>query len=427
LESEKSRNGANHYENVPCPFCGILCDDLEIGPTAGGLKVLKNGCAKSNTGFERPLVERKPQVDGRDVSLDEAISAAVRLIKDSRLPVVGGLGTDVDGIRQAIAVAEKSGGVVDHASSDALYRNYRVLQSSGWVLTTLTEARNRADLFIFAGSDIAKLHPRFFERIVQNQASMFSDSPPKRTIVLLGEGLEGTVKPDKRIGEVITLPVKKDRIAEVLDALRALNKGGSLSGDKIAGLARADVENLLERCKAASYGVIVWAASSFTFPNADLTVQAISEFVKEVNLVSRFAGLSLGGGDGAASAGSVTTWQSGYPLRVSFANGKPEYDPERNSAAKLLDAKAADLLVWVSSFSSDLVQPATDAPVVFLGGPGIEPVGKPKVYIPVGTPGVDHSGSLIRVDGVVSLRLRKLRHSNLPSAAEVLEKIEAAL
>ncbi|MET0408475.1 MAG: formylmethanofuran dehydrogenase, partial [Hyphomicrobium sp.] len=106
MESEKSRNGANHYENVPCPFCGILCDDLEIGPSGDGLKVLKNGCVKSVAGFERPLIEAKPQIDGKDVSLDEAVAAAARLINESRLPIFGGLGTDVDGVRAAIALAE---------------------------------------------------------------------------------------------------------------------------------------------------------------------------------------------------------------------------------------------------------------------------------------------------------------------------------
>ncbi|WP_423414718.1 formylmethanofuran dehydrogenase [Hyphomicrobium sp. B1] len=427
MESEKSRNGANHFENVPCPFCGILCDDLDIGPSGDGLKVLKNGCVKSVAGFERPLSEPKPQVDGKDVTLDEAVAAAARLINESRLPIFGGLGTDVDGIRAAIALAEKGGGIVDHALSDGQYRNFRVLQSTGWVLTTLTEARNRADLFIVAGSDIHQHHPRFFERIVCNEASMFADDPPKRTVVFLGDQLDQSAVKGKRIGEVLSLPVQPDRIAEILDAMRAMNKGGTVSGDSIGGLPRAAVEDLLARCKAASYGVIIWAPPSLTFPNADLTVQAISEFVKEINLTSRFAGLSLGGHDGATSAGAVCSWQSGFPLRVSYASGKPDYDPERYSANRLLAAKEGDLLLWLSSFSSNITQPETDVPTIFLGAPGIKPSRTPKVYIPVGTPGVDHAGTMVRVDNVVSLPLRQLRQSTLPRAADVLEKIEAAL
>jgi formylmethanofuran dehydrogenase subunit B len=49
------------------------------------------------------------------------------------------------------------------------------------------------------------------------------------------------------------------------------------------------------------------------------------------------------------------------------------------------------------------------------------------VYIPVGTPGIDHAGLIVRVDNVVSLPLRKLRQSSLLRAADVLANIEAAI
>ena len=56
-------------------------------------------------------------------------------------------------------------------------------------MTTLTEARNRADLFVVVGSDLHALHPRFFERIVNPTVSMINEAPPKRTVVFLGKGL----------------------------------------------------------------------------------------------------------------------------------------------------------------------------------------------------------------------------------------------
>ena len=428
MESEKSRNGVNHFENIACPFCGIACDDLEIGPSgSGGLKVLKNGCAKSVAGFERPLVEPSPQVDGKNVSLAEAVAAAAKLIRESRLPIFGGLGTGVEGMRAVMALAERGGGVVDHALSAATYRNTRVMQSSGWLTTTLTEARNRADLFIIAGCDINKSNPRFFERVVCNEASMFSDNPPKRTVIFLGDGLDQSAAKGPRIGEVLTIPCKTDRIGEILDAMRAMQKGVSITGDTIGGVPRATVEDLFARFKAATYSVVVWNPASFDFAGGDLTVQAICEFIKEGNATSRSAGLSLGGNEGTPSAISVCAWQSGYPLRVSYANGKPEYDAERYDAARMLAAKESYLLVWLASFGDDLVPPETDVPTIVLGTPGLKLSRKPKVFIPVGTPGVDHAGRIIRVDNVVSLPLRKLRQSKLPSAIDVLASIEAAL
>lgn len=426
-ERDAGQAASNHYQNVACPFCGILCDDLEIGPDKNGLKVLKNGCVKSVSGFERHLIDAKPQIDGKDVSIEDAIKAAAELIKASNLPLYGGLGTDVEGMRAVMSLADLSGGVVDHALSEGQYRNFRVLQSGGWVMTTLTEARNRADLFVIVGSDVHAIHPRFFERIVCTEKSMFWDAPPKRTVVILGENIDQSAIKGPRIGEIVNLPCKGDRIGEILVAMRALAKGVPVTGDSIGGLPRGAVEDLVSRCKAATYGVMVWAPPSLAFPNADLTVQSVSEFIKDINLTSRFAGLSLGGNEGAVSAAAVCAWQSGFPLRVSFASGKPEYDAERFSTTRLLADKATDLMVWIASYTPDLAPPVTDTPMIVLGTPGLKLNGTPKIFIPVGTPGADHAGLIVRCDNVVSLPLQNLHRSQLPRAADVLASIEAAL
>jgi formylmethanofuran dehydrogenase subunit B len=426
-ETGKAATGTGQYDNVACPFCGILCDDLTISRSPNGLKVIKNGCSKAVAGFERVLPGTSPQLDGKPVSLNEAVAAAARMVKSAQLPIFGGLGTDVEGMRAVMAIADLAGGVVDHALSDGQYRNFKVLQSSGWVTTTLTEARNRADLFIMLGSDIHQLHPRFFERIVCTERSMFWESPPKRTVVFIGEGLDQTGATGNRIGEVVSVPAKAERIGEILVAMRAMAKGVDIPCDTIGGVPRAQIENLLERCKAATYGVIVWAPPSLSFPDADLTVQAASEFIKDINLTSRFAGLSLGGNEGAVSAGAVCAWQSGFPLRVSFASGKPDYDIERYAMNSLLANKESDLLVWVASYTPDLSPPDTDVPMIVLGTPGLKLTRQPAVFIPVGTPGVDHDGLIVRCDNVVSLPLQNLGRSALPRAADVLAQIQAAL
>ncbi len=427
--TEQGATAAGQFDNVACPFCGIVCDDLTISRGPGGLKVLKNGCPKAAAGFERTLPDDSSANRRQTCDTRPKLWQRLRVwLRAQRLPIFGGLGTDVGGTRAAMAIADEIGGVVDHALSEAQYRNFRVLQSSGWVTTTLTEARNRADLFIMLGSDIHQMHPRFFERVVSNERSMFRDNPPvKRTVVFLGEGLDQSGAVGARIGEVVSIPAKADRIGEIMVAMRAMAKGIEIPGDTIGGLPRAAVENLVERCKAATYGVIVWAPPSLNFPDADLTVQAACEFIKDINLTSRFAGLSLGGNEGAVTAGAVCAWQSGFPLRVSFASGKPDYDVERYATDSLLANKESDLLVWVASYTPDLSPPDTDVPMVVLGTPGLKLAKTPAVFIPVGTPGVDHDGLIVRCDNVVSLPLRNLGRSALPRAADVLAQIEAAL
>jgi formylmethanofuran dehydrogenase subunit B len=415
------------FENVTCPFCGMLCDDLEVERSGDTLKVRKNGCGRAVAGFERKLPPSSPQVKGKDVALPEAIQAAATLIKQAQLPLFGGLATDVEGMRAAMALAERSGGIVDHALSEGQYRNFKILQTTGWMTSTLTETRNRADLIIVVGSDIPKLHPRFFERIVCPPESMFDVTPPKRTLVFIGKGLDGSPASGPRVGEIINLPCPIEQAGEVLGVLRARLHGFAVTPLEVDGITLAEIDALAERCRQAKYGVVVWAPPSLDFPYAELTVDQITGLVKDLNQTTRFAGLSLGGNEGAVTAGAVSTWQSGYPLRISYASGAPDYDPYRYSISRMLAEGEGDLLVWIASFAPDLTPPATDIPTIVLGTPGMKLPQPPVVFIPIGTPGVDHAGRLVRVDNVVSLPLKDLGRAPLPRAAEILAAIEAAL
>lgn len=412
------------YENVASPFDGMLNDDLTIEREGDRLKVLKGACAKSVAGFERKLPKAQPQVRGKPVALDAAIKEAARLLGTSELPLFGGLATDVEGIRASIALAERTGGIVDHALSGALYRNLKVLQTTGWITSTLTETRNRADLIVVVG-DVPKLHPRFMERIAEPPASMFEVTAKGRTIVFIGKA--GEAARASHAGETVTLPCKIEQAGEVVGVVRARLRGFRIKARKIAGIPLTEIDALAERCKMATYGVVVWAPPVLDFPHADLTVDQLAGLAKDLNQTIRFAGLSLGGAEGAVTAASATTWITGYPLRVSFASGAPDYDPYRYDIGRMLADGEGDVLVWTASFSPELAPPKTKLPAIVLGTPGLKLAQQADVFIPIGTPGVDHAGRLVRVDSVVSLPLKNLGRSELPSAASVLAAIEAAL
>ena len=99
----------------------------------------------------------------------------------------------------------------------------------------------------------------------------------------------------------------------------------------------------------------------------------------------------------------------------------------RYAIPHLLAERHGDVLVWLASFTTEIAPPDTDVPTIVLGTPGLPLPRPPAVFIPVGTPGLDHAGRLIRCDGVVSLPLRDLKRAALPRAADVLGAIERAL
>ncbi len=418
---------AIEFDHVPCPFCGLLCDDLKVVRTRVTLKVARNGCSKAIAGFERVLPTASPQIGGRNVRLNEAVAEAASMIRKSSSPLYGGLATDVGGMRSVMSLADHSRGVVDHAFSESVGFNMKVLQSAGWIMSTLTETRNRADVVVIVGSDVHTLHPRFFERIVCAETSMFDKANKPRTVVFVGEGLDQSAATGPRVGDVITLPCALDRVDEVVSALLARMRGNPVAGDSVAGVPLLAIEDVGKKLNDADYSVLVWAPAGLQTHDSDLTIHAVSDVVRLLNKTTRAAGLSLGGDEGATTSTSVCGWQSGFPTRVSYATGAPDYDPLANAIPNRLASNEADLLVWIASYSPDLVPPDTGLPTIVLGPPGMNLPGSPAVFIPVGTPGIDHSGQLIRCDSVVSLPLRNLGRSNNPSVASVLSAIEAAL
>ncbi|MCC7410694.1 MAG: formylmethanofuran dehydrogenase subunit B [Gammaproteobacteria bacterium] len=344
-------------------------------------------------------------------------------MRTSRAPLIGGLATDLAGMRAALALADRAGGIVDHLHGEALLRNFLTLQDAGWVTTTLTEVRNRADLILFVGTDTSEF-PRFFERCIDNQSALFKPSPADRELVFIGEGLRpgrhGRRRPQN-------LRCDTAHLGEVVDALRALVGGHRLAARSIAGIEQARLARLAERLRAARYAVVVWSAGRLEIAHGNLLVQSLCALVRELNETTRAAGLPLGGDDGGATAAAVCAWQSGFPLRVDFGPGYPRYDPVGNASARLLADGCVDALVWIGSFNASQTPPATRVPRIVIGHPGLTCSPAPQVFIPVGTPGVDHSGHLVRCDAVVTLPLARVRASTLPHAAAVLDAIRAAL
>ncbi|MDD5035629.1 MAG: formylmethanofuran dehydrogenase subunit B, partial [Methylococcaceae bacterium] len=106
------------WENVPSPFCGIASDDLKIQITGGQVKILDNGDPVTMAGFEQPVTETSPRVNGKAVSLEEAVTATANYLKDAHLPLFSGFGTDVNDTRAALSLADRSGAVLDQARSE---------------------------------------------------------------------------------------------------------------------------------------------------------------------------------------------------------------------------------------------------------------------------------------------------------------------
>jgi len=402
----------------------LLCDDLQVDQRDGRARVASAGCARAARLFDVPAAGQA-LVAGKPVDTLAAIRAASALLKRSRRPLLSGLACDVTGHRAALALAERLGGVVDHMNGVAQFRNWQVFQDGGWMTTTLSEVRNRADLIVLAGVDVSRF-PRFFERCLppqSQQPSQFGDL--QRRYIVLGDKPSPTAEQPHDAAFAISMPNR--RLGDFFLALRARLAGRRLDHAAIEGVDPVQIEALLETLRAARYGVLVWNAAELDFPNADLTIQAMVDLVKDLNQSTRWSGLPLGGSDGDTSAAQVCTWQTGYPLRMAFEAGGPRYEPKLFATAALLAAGEVDALVWISAFDPARTPPVTDpahCPSIVLGRADMVFAQPPEVFIPVAVPGVQHGGFLHRMDAVVALPLHAPAPAELLSVAQALAAIQ---
>ena len=422
----------NNTMIATCPACGLLCDDVVIQNNQKKIKVLANGCAKAISFFEQPLnsgLDDKvsAQINGKPVTLQQAIAHAAKLLQASQQPLFAGLSTDVQGFRAIYNLAQITDGSLQHMNALSTARNMKVLQSTGWQITTLTEVKNCADVIVCIGSDIVSHNPRFFERFVDVDGMFIKAN--QREVIFIGENINIGAEIPPNATPSSLLACRAVDLPEITLVLRALVAGKQLKATEVAGVKISDLQAIANKLKTAKYAVMAWVAKDLDFAHAELTIQNITDTVALLNQTTRAAGLPLGGSDGDTTANNANTWLSGLALND--------------------EAVEHDLVVWVSSFNMDKLPTESNKPLIVVGnsnlvGPACSrkvallndeaksrlqaaPTKSPAVFIPIATPGLDCSGTLFRVDSSVILPLKKIRENALPTLSEAVNQIKALL
>ncbi|RLI08663.1 formylmethanofuran dehydrogenase subunit B [Candidatus Bathyarchaeota archaeon] len=414
--------------DVVCPFCGCLCDDLEV--TVEGNKIVKtrNTCAISSAKYMHHEENRitAPSVDGREVPLDEAVEAAAEILASARRPLVYGLSsTECGAIAKAVELAELVGGVVDNTASVCHGPTILALQAVGESKCTLGEVKNRADLVIFWGCNPTEAHLRHLIRYSGMPKGLYTPEGRKGRYIVAVDVRETRMK---RLADQF-LKIEPNGDFELLSALRAAVREVKVQAETVAGVPREQIEALAERMKRVKMGVIFFGLGLTQSDGRHMNIDAAVGLVADLNHHTKFVLTPMRGHYNVAGANTVTAWQTGYPYAVDFSRGYPRYNPGEYTAVDLLARGEADAALIVASdpaahFPADAARHLARIPVVTLDQKVNMTTMLSKVVIPVATAGVEAEGTAYRMDGV-PIRLRKVVEPSdgvLPDA-EVLQMI----
>src|SRR5215475_897 len=108
-------------KNATCTFCGCVCDDIELHADGERIVEAKRACSLGDAWFKHHTAERlfpEALIDGKPATVEAAIDAAAEFLYQANLPLVYGLSNiTCEAQREAVALAELIGGVVDSHSS----------------------------------------------------------------------------------------------------------------------------------------------------------------------------------------------------------------------------------------------------------------------------------------------------------------------
>jgi formylmethanofuran dehydrogenase subunit B len=108
-------------KDATCTFCGCVCDDIELHAERDRIVKAKNACSLGEAWFKHHTAERlfpDALIDGKPATLDEAVDAAAAFLYQANMPLVYGLSNvTCEAQREAVALAEKIGAVVDSHTS----------------------------------------------------------------------------------------------------------------------------------------------------------------------------------------------------------------------------------------------------------------------------------------------------------------------
>ncbi len=409
-------------KGVVCPFCGCLCDDLEVEVQDGKILSTRNACPVSRSKFLSHAEDRaRPTVGGREVGMEEAVEEAARILREADFPLIYGLSsTESDAQRLAVRLAELTGASLDNTSSTCHGPTVLAAQECGAVKCTLGEVKNRADLVVFWGCNPAEAHIRHPVRYSLTPAGMYRQGKKERFSVHVDVRETRT---SKMVNQFIKVEEGKDY--ELLSALRAALRGYEVK--EAAGVPGEKVKELAERMKGCKFGIIFFGMGLTMSKGKNLNIDAALRLVRDLNDYTKFLIMPMRGHFNVSGANEVLTWLTGYPFAVNFSRGYPVYNPGEFSAVDLLYRGECDAALILASdpaahFPARSVRHLASIPTIVID-PKVSLTTKlARVVIPSAIAGIECDGTAYRMDGV-PLRLKKIVESPYLPDREILGRI----
>jgi len=402
---------SNIVTDVVCPFCGTLCDDLEVELSDDGKDILNvyNACAIGAAKFlhsqakDRLTRPRMRQEDGswKEVSYEDAIEYTANLLNDAKKPLMyGWSSTSCDAQGVGSELGELTGAMMDNTATVCHGSTLIAVQDVGVPGCTLGEVRNRADRIVFWGCNPAHAHPRHMSRYSIYPRGFFTGKGSKSRKMYVVDPR----KTDTANMADMHLQIEQGHDYELLDALRVALKGEWLP-DVVAGIPKKQIYEVADSLKEGRFSVIFFGMGVTHTLGKNHNIDAAIALTRDLNDYTKGAIMPMRGHYNVTGSGQVWGWQFGYPFCVDLTRGFSRYNPGETSSNDLLVRGEVDAVFVLGSDPGAHFPMSSNKVIAKLPSVAIDPHITPttaicKLHVPVAFVGVEIGGCAYRMDNV---------------------------
>jgi len=420
-------------EDVVCPFCGCLCDDLVVEVEGTRVVSVENGCTLANEKFmgdhrlKTPI--RREGKGWKETTYDEAIRETAEILCDADRPLLyGWSGTHGEAQSIGIHLAEILGALVDNTSTVCHGPSILAIQEVGHPGCTLGQVKNRADVIIYWGTNPIDAHPRHMSRYTTFADGFFlKEAFRDRKLIVV----------DVRKSESANIADEYIRIQPggdyaVLSALRAIVQGKrGIIPSSVSGVSREQLFRVADLLLSAKFGAIFFGLGLTMSRGKSKNIRNAIELTEELNRHTKYIISPMRGHWNVYGSNEVFTWITGYPYAVDFARGIAFYNPGETTSVDVLSRKECDACLVVASdpgahFPKACAEHLAEIPTVQIDPHVNATTHLSRIQIPVAVTGIDAEGTAYRMDGV-PIRTRMLFKGTYPSDTDVLDQLYAVV
>lgn len=422
IESAIVKEIKKHFGKDASVVVDIPKDGSKIHATVNGHELGKDEIVRVGAQAAKRVVLQKLW-DAEDVSFAERIKEASESLRAAKRILITGRIASVATARAAVAFAAKYNATIDCAESGHQFKNVLAIQRSGLNSVSLAEARDHSDFFIVVGDDsMLATCPRM-------PAALSSGKPSPQTVLLLGNFSRAATELWKKAGfDTWSVPCDLSMVPIALAQWSRF----SVQSPSNRSSETHPTKQLFERMAQDEYTTVVWSAENLKLDQADLWVERMLQWIAGRNETTRCAALPWSSLDGTFQ--QVCTWLTGFPGRVKFRDGVPQYDPHGQSyeqwiARTPVGISPESFVVIPESVVVLIDETASSTP--FLKLESMQASGQSKVIeltghsmrFPTAVAGVEVMADIFRADQTLLARVSPTRKlvPSVKSAAEWLE------